>query len=181
MLRSKKLNDLVQATERDLAKYKFVLSIFPDAEYSKIVKRRIGVVPLFKSKSVNKEYDRVEFENGWQTLYVTLIKVIKFIYDNKEEEILVTSSPKRMKLASIVRVYKDGRKMAPGRFARSYSDYKHVIKFSHLGAKTKQHNISEEVLNQCRIKIMEFVKANSGIEIDVKSLDPRLKKLVIFS
>jgi hypothetical protein len=155
----KTLTQTITEMEYDVAKYKFVLANFPDA------KLHAGWgSPHFSSKSVNTNYTNFDFVKSAYLLTVLPYSLLTFEYNGKIEDIKIHSSPRTSRLARV-----------------SWKNDKRVIKFSRLSINMKNHNFKEDMLNSCRTHIMSFIKDNSKLELDTKHLEPRLKKLIVFT
>lgn len=171
------LKDLEHLTDYEITKYRLILSKYPDAEYffnHKNIRDRKTLIS-FRSKLVNKECDSSIFENRDDCLFLTRIKNIPFLWDDEEEQIVIYSSPKTIKLAEVTFVQTKPFDIY-GHFTNENSKY--VIRFNKIG--TKKQDISEDILNQCKMQILKFIEGHSYAEINKDSLDPRLKKLIIF-
>jgi|SRR5579885_832854 len=161
MSRARQITDTVKELEYTLAKQKAVQAEFPDAK----VHYYLG----FTSKSVNQNYTRFDFERRYHGLYVLPYCEVKFTWDGKEEIIKVHSAPRANRL-----VYLTWRRTPP-------PENKRIMKFARVAINMKNNAFKEDMLNACRAEIMSFIKDNPGYHIDDKHLEPRLKKLLIFT
>ena len=159
MSRARPVFDSVKELEYTLAKQKAVLTEFPDAK----VHYYLG----FTSKQVNQVYTKFDFEKHYNGLYVLPFCEIKFDWNGKEEIIKVHSVPRANRL-----VYLSYRRR---------DDNKRIMKFSRMAINMKNNAFRDDLLNACRAEIMNFIKANPGHHLDDKHLEPRLKKLLIFT
>lgn len=154
------INSAIQDLEYQLAKYRAVQAVFPQA--------RVNCHFEFQSKAVNQGYTKFEFElrNKGKELYVLPYCEVPFTYGDKTEIIRVHSSPKANRLV----------------YVNWNIDLKsHVMKFSRLAINLKNNEFKEEMLNSCRAQIMSFIKNNPGYKLDDRHLEPRLKKLLVFT
>jgi hypothetical protein len=161
MSRTKPLEQSIKEVEHTLAKYNAVLKAFPDAKIHETY------WPVrFSSKSVNQVYTKLDFKKHYNTLRVIPFCEVEFEHNGNKEMVIVHSSPKYSRLAYI-----------PWR--RKGEDQ--VIKFSRVSINLKNHNFKESMMNECRVHIMNFIKDNPGFKLDDKHLEPRLKKLLLFT
>ena len=157
-MKALKITDAIQQSEKRLIIYKAVCDKFPDTTI-----KYYG----FASKQVNRLYTDLSFERHYSGLYVCPVyKMIVPINDNEEEIIDIHTSPKTSRLIHI---------------AWNREQKSRVIKFSRLAINLKNHNFKDDMLRACRTKIMEFIKDNPKYSLDTKHLEPRLKKLLIFT
>jgi len=159
MTRSRPVTEYIKETEYSLAKYKAVLSEFPDAKVSYYME--------FTSKSVNSKYTKIEFERRRTGLFVLPYCEIKVKVGGKEEIIKVHSTPRTSRLIYIER------------WSRNISG-KRTMKFSRLNINLKTNHFKDDMVNSCRAEIMKFIGDNPGYHLDTKYLEPRLKKLLMF-
>lgn len=161
MARTKPLEQSIKETRHTLAKYNAVLAAFPDAKIHETY------WPVrFSSKAVNQVYTNLKFEKRYNTLRVMPYCEVEFEFDGKTETVTVNSSPKYSRLAYIPWRRKDEEK---------------VIKFSRVAINLKNNNFKDDMMNDCRVAIMNFIKDNPGYKLDDKHLEPRLKKLLLFT
>lgn len=160
MSRPRPILDSVKETEYTLAKYKAVQEAFPNA--------RVNYYMEFSDKSVNQQYTRFTFEKRYNGLYVIPYSEVLLTHDGKEEIIKIHSLPRRNKLVHLT----------------YYTDpisKKRIMKFARMAINMKNNNFKEEMLNSCKAEIMNFIKDNPGYHLDTKHLEPRLKKLLLFT
>lgn len=160
----KKLSDATQAVELTLAKYKAVLAKFPDATLSESWGYKYELIPIFASKSVNTQYNQLSFDVNSRRITAIPYYELKVAHDNTEHIVKINSVPKSSRLVYI-----------PWRDK--------VIKFSRLSFNLKHNEFvfNDDMLNACRVQIMQFIQSHPGYRLDEKYLEPRLKKLMIFS
>lgn len=160
MSKPRPITDLVKETEYALAKYKAVHAAFPEA--------RCNYYFEFSDKNVNQKYTQYTFEKSYNGLYVIPYCEVPFEYDGKEEIIKVHSQPRRNKLVHLT-------------WATDPTSKKRIMKFARVAINMKNNNFKEEMLNACKAEIMLFVKEHPGYHLDTKHLEPRLKKLLLFT
>jgi hypothetical protein len=56
-----------------------------------------------------------------------------------------------------------------------------VIRFSKLSFNLKTSKFNDQMMNECRTNILEFIKNNPESKLDDSNLEDRLKKLIIFT
>jgi len=160
MAKIKTLSEHIADTEILLAKYKLVQSKFPDARMCYYNPNR------YASKDVNTEYTKLEFSPSHWNLTVSPYAELKFNNNGKEEIIRIDSLPRRNRLLRVGwRPGKDGKK---------------TIKISRFIFNMKKNKFKEDLFNECRAQVMEFIKNTPGTNLDDKHLEPRLKKLLMF-
>ena len=159
MGKSKSLQGYIKNIEYSLAKYKFVLSNFPDANIY-VTDKYLG----FSSKLVNQIYTKYEFVKGFNSIYVVPYYELLFDYNGNAETIRINSLPRTSRLAYMAD--HNGKK---------------ILKFSKLAANLKNNNFSNNMLNECRVQIMQFVKDTPNCVLDTTHLENRLKKLLLFT
>jgi hypothetical protein len=154
------LKNSIQDLELQLARYKAVLAEFPQA--------KVNCHSEFQSKAVNQNYTKFDFEirDKGKGLYVLPYCEVSFTYEDKTEIIKVHSMPKANRLAYV---------------QWNIDLREHVIKFSRLSINLKNNDFKENMLNHCRAEIMSFIKNNPGYKLDDKHLEPRLKRLLVFT
>ncbi len=154
------IKDTVQDLEYQLAKHKAVQAKFPQA--------KVNCLSEFQARIVNQDYTKFEFEvrDKGKGLYVLPYCEVDFTYEGKTEIIRVHSIPKANRLAYV-------------QWNIDLKDY--VIKFSRLSVNLKNNDFREDMLNSCRAEIMSFIKNNPGYKLDDRHLEPRLKKLLVFT
>lgn len=160
MNKQKTLIQHIAETEILLAKYKLVNEKFPDARMCYYNPNR------YASKIVNSEYSKLEFLPSSWNLTVSPYTELEFDNNGKTEIIRIDSLPRRSRLATI-----SWRRDANG---------KRTIKISRFVYNMKKNKFKEDLFNECRAQIMEFIKNTPGANLDDKHLEPRLKKLLMF-
>jgi hypothetical protein len=160
LARHKSLTQTIKETQHTLAKYEAVIKVFPDAKIHETYTPH-----SFSSKEVNQNYTKLKFETKYSRLIVMPYSEIEFEFDGKVETITVHSSPKYNRLAYIP-------------WMRSKEK---VIRFSRVAFNLKNNKFKDEMMNDCRVAIMNFIKDNPGHQLDQKHLEPRLKKLLLFT
>jgi len=150
--------DCIQELEYQLAKQKAVQKEFPDAKWH----WKTG----FQSKMVNQKYTKFTFSRHGRGLYVVPYCEVTVSYNGNSETVLVYSKPKYNRL-----VY-----LSWNVNLRTY-----VMKFARLTINLKHNEFRNDMLNSCRAEIMSFIKNNPSYKMDDKNLEPRLKKLLIFT
>jgi hypothetical protein len=158
--RHKSLTQTIKETQRTLAKYEAVIKAFPDARIHETYTPH-----SFSSKEVNKNYTKLQFTTNYNRLTVMPYSEVEFEFEGNLETVLVHSSPKYNRLAYIP-------------WSR---DKEKVIRFSRVAFNLKNNNFKDDMLNDCRVAIMNFIKDNPGHKLDQKHLEPRLKKLILFT
>jgi len=148
----------IQELEYQLVKQKAVQKEFPDAKWH----WKIG----FQSKLVNQKYTGFVFERRKHGLYVVPYCEVKVTHNDNTEILMVFGKPKYNRL-----VY-----LSWNVNLRNY-----VMKFSRLAINLKNNEFKNDMLNSCRAEIMSFIKNNPSYKMDDKHLEPRLKKLLIFT
>lgn len=174
MARQPKLStdESIQHMEFNLAKIKFVKSIFPDVKISTCIRAGKEYIS-FNSKSVNLLYNKYRFlgDNKY-FIRIQVFYEINFTYNDKMEVVIVESSPRTYDIARL--------KSRWNLWNSSTQRYeKPVIYFSRLSSSNLKFR--DDILNDCQIKIMEFIRANPSVTVNAKHLDSRLKKLLIFT
>jgi len=152
------VTDCIRDLEYQLAKQKAVEKEFPDAKFH----WKAG----FQSKLINQKYTGFAFEQRKRGLYVVPYCEVKVTHNGNTEIIKVWARPKYNRL-----VY----------FSWNINLANYVIKFSRLAINLKNNGFKSDMLNSCRAEIMSFIKNNPGYPMDNKHLEPRLKKLLIFT
>lgn len=172
------LSMLIPDAEYVAEKYKFVLSHFPDCKLQRHFTGFISEKPIFISKIVNQEYTHLIFESNKRRIVVMPHTKLHFEYNGKKEEIIIHSSPKRSILARVMhdkdKATKQVKKDVNGKYIRK-------ISFARLSVNLKNNNFDDKMLNDCRAHILKFIQENPGYKIDDKHLEPRLKKLLVFT
>lgn len=160
MAKLKPLTQSIQDAKYTLAKYEAVAKAFPDARI-----HETDTPHSFSSKEVNQVYTKLDFNSSYYKLVVIPYAEVEFEYEGKTEMVPVYSSPKYNRLAYIP-WRRSGEK---------------IIKFSRVTFNLKNNNFKDDMLNDCRVAIMNFIKKNPGHALEEKHLEPRLKKLMLFT
>jgi hypothetical protein len=158
MSRARLITDTVKEMEYELAKQRAVQKEFPDA--------KVHYYAGFQSKEVNQNYTKFEFDRRSYGIWVVPYCEVKLEFDGKTEIIKVHSCPKANRLVYLG-------------WNRDLRD--HYIKFSRIAINFKNNEFREDMLNSCRAEIMGFIKNNPKYKMDDKHLEPRLKKLLVFT
>jgi hypothetical protein len=159
----KPLAQAVQDLELTLAKYKSVVARFPDAVLSESwLGYKNQFITSYSSKMVNSQYNKIGFEPGYGGIVAVPYCELTVTHDNVDHLVKVNSIPKSSRLVYI-----------PWR--------EKVIKFSRLSFNLKNNNFKDDMLNACRVEIMNFIQKHPGYKLDEKYLEPRLKKLLLFT
>lgn len=158
MTRSRLIKDTIQDLEYELAKQKAVQLQFPEA--------KVHYYAGFQSKLVNQNYTKFEFERRTYGLFVLPYCEVNFTFKDKTEIVKVYSAPKANRLVYL-------------QWNVDLRNY--VMKFSRLAINLKNNKFKDDMLNSCRAEIMGFIKKNPSYKMDDKHLEPRLKKLLIFT
>lgn len=162
---SKKVDQKIKSLEYSLAKLKFVQSHFPDVTFSQAYGNKD--ILIFNAKSVNNSFTKFDFRKDSWNLVLIPYTELPFTYDGKEEIIRIGSSPQRNKLITLS--------------YRKHSDGKRIMKFHKFTTNLKKNNFKEDIFNACRAEIMKVIQDNQGFHLDTKNLEPRLKKLLVFT
>lgn len=158
MAKARFIKDTVKDLELELAKQKAVQAQFPDA--------KVHYYAGFQSKQVNQNYTKFDFESRSYGLFVIPYCEVSFDFDGKTEIVKVYSAPKSNRLAYL-------------QWNVDLRNY--VIKFSRVAINLKNNKFKDDMLNACRAEIMGFIKKNPRYKLDDKHLEPRLKKLLVFT
>lgn len=150
------LDTHIEQAEWNLAKFKFIKKNFPDAHVS-IINNRIK----FSDKSINQLYTNVKFYTKFNTLKVEPYYELDFEHNGRHEIIIINSRPKYSRLAY-------------------YMYGKNLIKFSRLNINLKNNNFKPDMISKCRLEIIKFIKSKPNYSLDLKNLEPKLKKLISF-
>lgn len=160
-MRKKSISEGIENLEKTLAIYKFVEKHVPDAKL-----HGNQYFSGFSSKSVNLNYTGFEFVKGYSAMWVVAYLELPFEYNGKIETVRINSSPRSNRLVYVTY----------DRYSKS-----RIIKFSRLNINLKNNNFKDDMLNACRIKILDFIKERPGFKLDTKHLEPKLKKLLLFT
>lgn len=156
MGKQRTIDSFIQDTDFLLAKYKIVQQHFPDAT--------CNMYGDFGSKAVNKNYTKFEFITSYSGLFVVPYCEVELDHNGMKETIRIHSKPKASRL-----VYLDRWKKPQ------------TLRFSRLSFNLKNNQFKDEMLNACRAEMMKYIAANPAYKLDEKHLEPRLKKLMIFT
>lgn len=162
MARHKLLSKAINETHRTLAKYDAIIKSFPDAKIHETYYPH-----TFSSKEVNQNYSKLKFESKHNRLIVMPYSEVDFEFEGKIETVIINSSPKANRLAYVS--------------WEKYPSKEKIIKFSRLTFNLKNNNFKDDMMNDCRIAIMNFIKDYPNYKLDDKHLEPRLKKLILFT
>lgn len=152
----------IKNLENNLNLFKAVQEKYPD---TKIQYVKNNIFKGFLSKSVNNIYTNYEFIEKSNMITVAPYVNFTFTHNDKIENIKIHSIPRYSRLVYI---------------KYNYTTRKNAICFSRLNFNLKNNNFKEDMLNDCRIKILDFVKKHSSLKLDKKHLDPKLDKLLSF-
>jgi hypothetical protein len=158
------LSNQIKQAEFNIAKIEFVKSKFPDVK----VNRSLGFngdCITFSSASVNDNYTKYTFDHKY-SLSIQVCHELEFTHNGRTETVKILSVPASRKLAT--KKY-------------SYATKKQCIKFSAFSSKMKKQNLSEELFRAASAEIMKYIQTSPGAELDTKYLDPKLKKLLVFT
>jgi|SRR6185436_2661930 len=159
-------NKKIEDIEYNIAKCLFIQSKFPDAKVSLIKNAKNEDILKFSSKLVNNDYSKYEFKKSSYSLTIKVYTELEFLHNNKNEVIRINSSPETCRLA---------------RTGWSHKTRKGIIKFSRFSFNMKKNNFKDDIFNNCRSQIMQFIQAHAGYDLDTRHLEPRLKKLLLFT
>lgn len=157
----KPISKAIEDAEKVLATLNFVKDKIPDAKF-----HQTNYYKGFSAKSVNANYTNFEFIKGFNALYVVPFIELDFEYNGNMEKIRINSSPRSNRLIYIT-------------YSREHKQ--RVINFSRLNLNLKNNNFKDDMLNACRIKILDFIKDHPEHKLNQKHLEPRLKKLLLFT
>ena len=164
-----------QELEYELSKIKFMQSLFPDVQYSYET-----TPPLYKknlkfySKLINADFEKLDFQSRYNTLYALPYSEVTFEYNGVSETLKILPIPSQIVLAKKKHI----RVPLPG---KPYN-YEEIVKFARFSFNNKKNAFNQDKLYQdCMVAIVEFVKKYRDVKTDIKHLDPRLKKLLAFS
>lgn len=158
MAKARLIGDTVRDLEYQLAKQKAVQAEFPQA--------KVHHFAGFQSKIVNQNYTKFDFVQKYSSLYVLPYCEVQFEFDGKTEIVKVHSMPKANRLVYL-------------QWNRDIRNY--IMRFSRVAINLRNNQFKDDMLNRCRAEIMTFIKNNPGVTMDDKHLEPRLKKLLIFT
>jgi len=156
---TKSIEESIKLLKKEIVKLEAIRLRFPDAEFVKAKN-------AFKSKTVNSDFDDVIFSyDRWRLLCGTVAK-INYIFDNKTEEVLIYSSPIKNVL-----IHK----------RKDYHSKKTKIWFSRFAINLKGHNFPDHLIDKCRKEMIKFISEDPSIIIDMKHIDPKIRKLLSFA
>lgn len=176
MAKALSIDEVIYNTDFNLAKLKFVQSKFPDVKLT--VSKGLNNEDIFRfcSKTVNATYSNYKFEDTYKGLLIGVYNELLFNYNNREENIIINSSPKTCKLA--FKKWLPYDELINGMV---YKNHTYEICFSKFSFNMKKNNFKEDMLNDCRSAILQFIQKNHDCKINTKNLEPRLKKLLLFT
>lgn len=154
------INDLLSKTQHDFEKYKFISENFPDADVF-YQNDKTDNFYGFRSKLVNNICNNYDFESSYCDLHIVPFYEADFEYNNCIEKIKIYSKPRRIRLL--------------------YRADNGEIKFSKFRLSFSKNNINEQLLNDCALNILDFIKRHKHIKLNMDNIDPRIKKLLVFS
>lgn len=153
------INKSIPELELNLARHKAVHAKFPDATYH--------YYNGYQSKVVNKTYTKYEFKK---------LDFGVWVLPYCEVEVPVPGDT-----IEIVKVYSSPRQSRLVYLSWNYKTATYIIRFSRIVFNFKHNNFREDMLNACRAEMMSFIKNKPGCKMDDKHLEPRLKKLLVFT
>jgi hypothetical protein len=171
----KKISNLVSETEYELARYKYVLANFPDAQTFGDFSKSNTIAYGFKSKSVNSKYNNFTFFKTYGGISVSPFYELEFSFNNKQEIIKIHSMPKQISLVNRSTIVE--KVVVNGITAKKYIN---CLKFSKFLNSLDKNNFAPDCTNQCRIQILQFIQEHPGDRLIHKNLEPRIKKLLLF-
>ena len=161
----KPLKTKIEELEAAAGHLKNIIQQFPDAS--------INSDGSIHSAMVNQCYNETTFTNTRYYLYMQLFYNHSYALNNKEHSIRIYSKNKQSyRLLSIGFDFTNGKDKKTT-YTINFADY--VKDF-------KKHKVREGTLiDDCRNEIIAFIKNNPNYKINETNLEPRLKKLLIFS
>ena len=153
-------------------KLEFMKEQVPDIQ-AKPYNDLVALNPKFSSASVNQNYTAIEFKKSFDTLYVSPYLLVDFTYNGVTESIKVNSNPRASRLAYVTRYHTKG-------INGTFKGVERQIHFSKIQVNFKNNNFNSDMLNDCRIKILEFINKYPNYKINTKHLDEKIKKLMAF-
>lgn len=167
---SASIDKMLFNAEYNLAKIKAVKAIFPDAIFSS---------SGYADKSVNKDYTHWDFEDNHSGLVALPYYLLPFEFNGQQENIKIRSIPRRNTM-----IYKNHpyQHFIPGIINKPNGPNTSLgtLSFSKFFTNMKNREFKEDMLQDCRSRIMKFIADNPKYTLDIKNLDPRLKKLLSF-
>jgi hypothetical protein len=158
--RSRTISEYVNETARTLARYEAVQKEFPKA--------KVNMYLEFSDRAVNQLYTNFTFEKNYNGLFVVPYCEVHFEHKGHEETVKVHSTPRRNKLVHLT-------------YDIDPTSKKRIMKFARMTLNLKNNHFKEDMLNSCKAEMMNFIKDNPGFHLDTKHLEPRLKKLLLFT
>lgn len=158
----KEINYVIEDLEKSIAIHKAVQERFPDSKVQFVKNNNFNG---FLSKSINNIYSNFEFVETPTSVSVAPYLKFEIDYNGNKEEVKIHSIPRYSKL---VYTHYD------------LSSRKRIVSFSRLNFNIKNNNFKDDMLSECRIKILDFIKKNHNLRLDKKHLDPKLAKLLSF-
>jgi len=157
----KLVKEKIADLELELALKKAVFNKFPDAT--------VTTREEYYSKLVNRNYNKFVFSRSAYGLYLRLHHELEVDYGGSIYivDILGTANQNY----PLIRVGKSNPNS-------SVYDTIHVLDFP---KELRKHKVRDDILNECRIEILDFIKKNPKLKLDETNLEPRLKKLLIFN
>lgn len=157
--------ETMDTMEYNLAKLKFVQEKYPNMKL-----QENGDNYMFSDKTVGAAFTKTAIEHVYHDeLRLRVYDEMEFRHNGKGERITIDAIPRTCKIAYV---------------HRDWQTKKSTIRFARPLFKIKGKNASDlgkALYKDVCIAILEFIKNRPGIEINKDGLDPRLKKLIIFS
>ena len=161
----------------EVAKIEFVRGLYPDAKLETnlhietkisannkpIYNKVYGLV--FSSKTINKDYNSILFNDNGIELLLKVSKDIMFDYNGEKEIISIVAQPKICKLLSI---------------DWNYETKKRQIVLSRAFTNLKRNKYSEEIISESRNKVVEFINNHKDVQFNADKLEKKLKNLLLF-
>lgn len=154
----KNLGRRISELKKEIAKLEAIRVRYPDATY---VKRRRS----FKSKQANSDFDDVLFTVNRWGLWCSTVSKINYLFEGKEYTELVYSFP--IENCLIHR-------------RQDFLSKKSKIWFSRFAVNLKNHNFPEHLIEKSRKEMLKFISDDPSIIIDMKHIDPKIKKFLSF-
>ncbi len=160
MQNKKDIDGVIYDLEKSLAIHNFVKNTIPDVKVFYLKRNKFQG---FISRHVNLHYTNFEFLDRYQKVYVLPYMELDFPYKDTLEKVRIYSSPRVNRLVYI---------------KYNYSKKKQIICFSRLSINMKNNKFKLDMLNACRLKILDFIKQYPNADLDQTHLEPRLQKLL---
>ncbi len=167
---SASIDKMLYKAEYNLAKIKAIKAIFPEALFSSS--------SGYADKSVNKEYTNWDFEDNYSGLVALPYYLLSFEFNGKQEDVKIRSIPRRNTM-----IYKNHTyNWSTNNFGNPVPTppSSGTLSFSKFFTNMKNREFKEDMLQDCRTRIMKFISDNPKYTLDTKNLDSRLKKLLLF-